>query len=123
MEKSCLTRGAASQQSSSSENHAAACPSRLGAFTQHTHQRNPTGGTFSDLETQASQAMARVVYKEMWRLNFVEVEQLCRRLLNAFIHSLMHGSPASFRHEIQQILEHIDVVEMICTPGKAQSPC
>lgn len=73
-------------------------------------KENPTSGTFSDIETQASQAMARAVYKEMWRLSVEEVEHLCCRLLDAFTHSLMHGSPVSFRHAIQQILEHIAVV-------------
>jgi hypothetical protein len=57
-----------------------------------------------------AQAMAELVHKEMRRLSKREVEYLCYRLVDAFKMSLSHGNATTFRTGIQQILEHVSLL-------------
>ena len=74
---------------------------------------SPPAEILSSLSTQPDQNAAMVqilteaIYKEMQRLTSQEVEYLCSRILDAFLHSLARGKPHIFHLTFQQILEHI----------------
>jgi signal transduction histidine kinase/AraC-like DNA-binding protein len=55
--------------------------------------------------------MVEAVLPEAQRLSVEEVQQLCRRLVAAFIESIEHGEAASFRQALEQTLAQVELAE------------